>query len=100
MSGSATLERPETLTAEDDSVKRRQIIEGARAVFLAQGFDAASMNDIARAAGSGVAARGKKIAGVRGDNLLHALFHCGEVANNGPPVLSLIRRASLWIKDG
>ena len=35
----------------DDSAKRRQIIEGARTVFLAQGFDAASMNDIARAAG-------------------------------------------------
>src|ERR1041385_1106571 len=35
----------------DDSAKRRQIIEGARAVFLAQGFDAASMNDIARKAG-------------------------------------------------
>src|SRR5882724_2681393 len=34
-----------------DTVKRRQIIEGARAVFLAQGFDAASMNDIARKAG-------------------------------------------------
>jgi AcrR family transcriptional regulator len=39
--------------AEDnaDSAKRRQIVEGARAVFLAQGFDAASMNDIARKAG-------------------------------------------------
>jgi AcrR family transcriptional regulator len=35
----------------EDSAKRRQIIEGARDVFLAQGFDAASMNDIARAAG-------------------------------------------------
>ena len=35
----------------DDSAKRRQIIEGARAVFLAQGFDAASMSDIARKAG-------------------------------------------------
>src|ERR1041385_1210250 len=35
----------------DESAKRRQIIEGARAVFLAQGFDAASMNDIARRAG-------------------------------------------------
>ena len=34
-----------------DSAKRRQIIEGARAVFLSQGFDAASMNDIARKAG-------------------------------------------------
>jgi AcrR family transcriptional regulator len=35
----------------EDSVKRRQIVEGARQIFLAQGFDAASMNDIARAAG-------------------------------------------------
>jgi AcrR family transcriptional regulator len=35
----------------DDSAKRRQIIDGARAVFLAQGFDAASMGEIARAAG-------------------------------------------------
>src|ERR1700689_3515365 len=35
---------------DEDSAKRRQIIAGARAVFLAQGFDAASMNDIARAA--------------------------------------------------
>src|SRR5437763_8972093 len=37
--------------AAADSVKRRQILEGARAVFLTQGFDAASMNDIARKAG-------------------------------------------------
>ena len=35
----------------EDSAKRRQIVEGARAIFLAHGFDAASMNDIARAAG-------------------------------------------------
>jgi AcrR family transcriptional regulator len=35
----------------DDSAKRRQIMDGARAVFLAQGFDAASMGEIARAAG-------------------------------------------------
>jgi AcrR family transcriptional regulator len=35
----------------DASAKRRQIVEGARSVFLANGFDAASMNDIARAAG-------------------------------------------------
>lgn len=33
-----------------ESAKRRQILEGARAVFLAQGFDAASMGDIAREA--------------------------------------------------
>jgi AcrR family transcriptional regulator len=36
---------------EEDNVKRRQIIDGARAVFLARGFDAASMGDIAKAAG-------------------------------------------------
>jgi AcrR family transcriptional regulator len=35
----------------DDSAKRRQIVQGARAIFLAKGFDAASMSDIARAAG-------------------------------------------------
>lgn len=37
-------------TAEDNA-KRRQIIDGARTAFLDQGFDAASMNDIARMAG-------------------------------------------------
>jgi AcrR family transcriptional regulator len=35
----------------DDSAKRRQIVEGARTVFLAHGFDAASMGEIAKAAG-------------------------------------------------
>ncbi len=44
----ATLETPQFT---DDNAKRRQIIDGARSVFLAQGFDAASMSDIARAAG-------------------------------------------------
>jgi AcrR family transcriptional regulator len=33
-----------------DSAKRRQIMDGARKVFLAHGFDAASMGEIARAA--------------------------------------------------
>src|SRR5579863_8499353 len=51
MSDQATLSRPPTGSADDESAKRRQIVEGARAVFLAHGFDAASMNDIARAAG-------------------------------------------------
>ena len=36
---------------EDDNAKRRQIVEGARLVFLSRGFDAASMMDIAKAAG-------------------------------------------------
>jgi len=50
MSGQTTLERVAPATSDDESAKRAQILDGARAVFLAQGFDAASMNDIARAA--------------------------------------------------
>ncbi|HEU4659301.1 MAG TPA: TetR/AcrR family transcriptional regulator [Pseudolabrys sp.] len=42
---------PPGLTDAEDSAKRRQIIEGARSVFLSRGFDAASMGDIAKAAG-------------------------------------------------
>jgi AcrR family transcriptional regulator len=34
-----------------DGAKQRQIMDGARKVFLAQGFDGASMGEIARAAG-------------------------------------------------
>ena len=34
-----------------DSAKRRQVLDGARQVFLAHGFDAASMGEIAKAAG-------------------------------------------------
>jgi AcrR family transcriptional regulator len=34
-----------------NAVKMRQILDGARRIFLAHGFDGASMNDIARAAG-------------------------------------------------
>jgi AcrR family transcriptional regulator len=36
---------------EEDSSKRRQILDGARQVFMDLGFDGASMNEIARAAG-------------------------------------------------
>jgi AcrR family transcriptional regulator len=39
------------LAAEEDSSKRRQILDGARTVFMDLGFDGASMNEIARAAG-------------------------------------------------
>src|SRR4051794_27199384 len=37
--------------ADEDSSKRRQILDGARKVFMELGFDAASMNEIARSAG-------------------------------------------------
>src|SRR3954465_14625280 len=36
---------------EEDSSKRRQILDGARKVFLDLGFDGASMGEIARACG-------------------------------------------------
>jgi AcrR family transcriptional regulator len=47
---SETLEREEA-AGNDGSAKRRQIMDGARQVFLSAGFDGASMNDVARAAG-------------------------------------------------
>jgi AcrR family transcriptional regulator len=49
MNAVAQLKVPPQLA--EDSAKRRQIVQGARSIFLAQGFDAASMSDIARAAG-------------------------------------------------
>lgn len=45
------LDKPVSVEARSDSGKRRQIIDGACRVFLAQGFDAASMGAIAREAG-------------------------------------------------
>jgi AcrR family transcriptional regulator len=45
----AETEKPD-LADHEDSAKRRQIMEGAREVFLSQGFDAASMGEIARKA--------------------------------------------------
>lgn len=42
------LSKPEPV---EESAKMHQIFEGARRVFLRDGFDGASMNDIARAAG-------------------------------------------------
>src|SRR6202167_5074616 len=42
---------PQAAQMGEDGAKRRQIVEGARSIFLAQGFDAASMNDLSRPAG-------------------------------------------------
>jgi len=39
------------LVGEEDSSKRRQILDGAHRVFMELGFDGASMGEIARAAG-------------------------------------------------
>ena len=47
----ADLVLDQPLEPTDDSAKKRQIVEGARQVFMARGFDAASMGDIAKAAG-------------------------------------------------
>lgn len=55
MSGLQNIARPQDLppSGEDgaESAKRRQILEGARQVFLASGFDGASMGEIAKVAG-------------------------------------------------
>ena len=40
-----------SILSDDDSSKRRQIMDGAHRVFMEQGFDGASMNEIARSAG-------------------------------------------------
>ena len=50
-SEAAVAVRPLQSGGAEDSAKRRQILDGARAVFLSQGFYAASMGEIARAAG-------------------------------------------------
>jgi AcrR family transcriptional regulator len=42
---------PTAPAVPDDNAKRRQILEGARQVFMRDGFDGASMNDVARVAG-------------------------------------------------
>ena len=46
-----TLTRPTGRRPEEDSAKRKQILDGARRVFLDLGFDGASMGEIARVAG-------------------------------------------------
>ncbi len=43
--------RQVTASSSAEADKRRQILEGARAVFMTAGFDGASMGEIARAAG-------------------------------------------------
>src|ERR1700749_4580099 len=47
----AETQPPLRLVGEADSAKRRQILDGARKVFMDLGFDGASMGEIARAAG-------------------------------------------------
>jgi AcrR family transcriptional regulator len=42
---------PDDPHPQDGGAKRRQILDGARTVFMSDGFDGASMNDIARVAG-------------------------------------------------
>ncbi len=49
MAAPLILDRP--ADDSEDSAKRRQILEGASAIFRALGFDAASMGEIAKAAG-------------------------------------------------
>ena len=47
----ADMAAPAEPLSHESGAKRRQIMDGARTVFLNEGFDGASMNDIARVAG-------------------------------------------------
>jgi AcrR family transcriptional regulator len=47
----AVAPRSVRIVAEEDTSKRRQILDGARKVFMDLGFDGASMGEIARSAG-------------------------------------------------
>jgi len=47
----AAAPRSVRIVAEEDTSKRRQILDGARKVFMDLGFDGASMGEIARSAG-------------------------------------------------
>jgi len=47
----ATEQSSITINSEEDSSKRRQILDGARKMFMDFGFDGASMGEIAKAAG-------------------------------------------------
>jgi AcrR family transcriptional regulator len=47
----AVHQAPLQLVGDEDSSKRRQILDGARKVFMDLGFDGASMGEIARSAG-------------------------------------------------
>src|ERR1700748_106187 len=42
---------PLRIVSDEDSSKRRQILDGARKVFMDLGFDGASMGEIARSSG-------------------------------------------------
>src|SRR6516164_10016570 len=42
---------PLRIVSDEETSKRRQILDGARKVFMDLGFDGASMGEIARAAG-------------------------------------------------
>jgi AcrR family transcriptional regulator len=47
----AAITTPLQIVGDEDSAKRRQILDGASKVFMDLGFDGASMGEIARAAG-------------------------------------------------
>lgn len=49
--GASVLDGRASVPLQTDNAKRRQILEGARKVFLAHGFDGASMGEIAKRAG-------------------------------------------------
>src|SRR3954449_6741099 len=84
MTDTSVLERPADGT--EDSAKRRQIVDGAREVFLARGFDAASMMDIAKAAG---VSKGTLYVYFKNKEELFAAIVQGECVNQAEAAFSL-----------
>ena len=75
---------PNRRVAGQDPVKRQQILDGAKQVFLSVGFDAASMNDITREAG---VSKGTIYVYFGGKDPFHMLLH------SMPPLLASIEKA-------
>lgn len=91
---------PSTEEAGRDGGKLHQILDGARRVFLADGFDGASMNDIAREAGVSkgtlyVYFDSKEalfVALIREDRKQQAEQLCEFVGDENEPVAMVLRR--------
>src|SRR5260221_9947736 len=71
---------------EEDSSKRRQILDGARKVFMDLGFDGASMNEIARSAG---VSKGTLYVYFADKNRLFEAIVAGEALAHGHVIFNL-----------
>src|SRR5229473_5754263 len=81
----AATPNPLHLVGDEDSSKRRQILDGARKVFMDLGFDGASMNEIARSAG---VSKGTLYVYFADKNRLFEAIVAGEALEHGQVVFN------------